>query len=302
MSVQRSPPKSKLLAPKLHTVHCSSDPELNTSYDLDTSECLNITKRQKRTFYDYSEGPDSTLSEIKKMIGDLKMQQDLKFDTISSSFNTMVVQNNEIRNSLDFMSKQYDDVLNKMLYLEKENKEYKKQIQVLEDKLDIYEKNSRNSSIELRNIPKQEGEKKGNMLEVVKEIGKVVSLKPELQDFEFRDVFRIKSGTIVVNFISTVRKESYLQKFREYNKFKKSSKLPSLNTNDIKMAGQQKPIFMSESLTKKAARLFYLARELVKHKKILAAWTSYGQIYVRKEEDQPPLRIYEEKDLSKLSL
>lgn len=41
-----------------------------------------------------------------------------------------------------------------MTCLEQENKECKKQIQVLENKLEIYEKNCQNSSIEIRNLPR----------------------------------------------------------------------------------------------------------------------------------------------------
>lgn len=61
-------------------------------------------------------------------------------------------------------------------------------------------------------------------------------------------------------------------------------------------------VFISEQLTMKGRRLFYAARMNVKSKKLAAAWTSFGKVYVRKEEGSTPVRINEESDLDKLIL
>lgn len=144
--------------------------------------------------------------------------------------------------------------------------------------------------------------KKHNLIQWTKDLGEVLSVKTELQDFEMREVYRLKSGTVIVDFTSNIRKETFLRKCREYNKLKKESKLSLLNTKDLKMDGPEKSIFVSESLSKKTGQLFFKARELVKRKCLVAAWTSYGQIYVKQQENQSPIRIDDEKDLLKLSL
>lgn len=301
MSVQRSPPSSKCLTPNEQIAHCASDSELIKSNNFEKPESLNVTKRQKRSFKEYSDGSANALSEIKKMFVDLKTQQDSKFDAFNNSLSTMVEQNSEIRKCLDFMSKQYDDIIQKVSSLEQENKDYKKQVQLLENKLDMYEKNARNSCIELRNIPKQENETKNTLIQIAMNVGKALSITPDLQVYDINDVYRMKSGKIVVDFTSTLRKEIYIKKYKEFNKLKKDSKLPLLNSTDLTLSGAPMPIYMSEYLSKKAGKLFFQARELVRKKILVAAWTSHGRIYVKKVEGQTSIRVYDDKDLSKFS-
>lgn len=110
MSVQRSPPKSKYLSPNLQIANCVSDSEINKTRDTEKNESLNVTKRQKRSFKEYSDSSVTAMSEIRKMFMELKTEQETKFEAFKS-FSTMVEQNNEIRKCLDFMSKQYDNII-----------------------------------------------------------------------------------------------------------------------------------------------------------------------------------------------
>lgn len=301
MSVQRTPPKTINASPTMHSSYRASDPELNKSYDTDISENFRITKRQKRTCTDFSDNSTS-LSEIRNMFTELKTQQEKRFGLFTSTMNTLIEQNNDIKKSVEFMSGQYDDLLQKINQLETENLEYKRQVKFLENRLEFHEKHTRSSTIELRNVPKQESESKQIIMNIVKDIGNVLKIEPQIQDMEIRDVYRIKSDAIVVDFISTVRKEIYLQKCKQLNKIKRDTKQPQLNTHDLKLSGPQKTIFISEYLTNKARRLYYLARELVKNKKLIATWTSYGKVYVRRDEGQGSIRIDEEGDLRKIIL
>ncbi len=44
-------------------------------------------------------------------------------------------------------------------------------------------------------------------------------------------------------------------------------------------------IFINENLTKVNANLFFCARKLVKNKKLAAAWTTNGYVYVKTDQD-----------------
>ncbi|KAL4710608.1 hypothetical protein ACJJTC_003244 [Scirpophaga incertulas] len=65
---------------------------------------------------------------------------------------------------------------------------------------------------------------------------------------------------------------------------------------------EETPIFVSEHLTGKAARLYFLARDLAKNKLYKFCWTSLGRVYVRKneEKDSPYIQITSEHQIQDL--
>ena len=303
MSVKRSPPGKSLPLSVPQPLQYGSDSALNiTSTEPHTNLDNFVTKRQKRTFTeDISDHSQTTFSELKSLFMDLKSQQELKFNELRDSMKSIMSQNIEIETSVKHMSDQYDDLLKKVVTLEHENISYKKHIKLLESKLDILEKNSRNTTIEIRNIPIQPHDNRPSILKMVKDIGNSLNLESEIQDLEVKDIYRKKSNAIVVDFTTTSRKESVIGSFRQFNKQKRENNLPQLNTQHINLPLPAKPIYISEYLTTKARKIFYLARENVKNKKIVAAWTSFGKVYIKKEENQPPIRIDEEQEFLKLT-
>lgn len=297
-AVKHSPPAKSRPISNLSPGHFGSDPELNRSPNIKAGmETQNITKRQKRNFDSYSETSPSAMAEVRSMLSELKLQQELKFDCLTGTINTVIEQNDDIKHSMEFMSKQYDEMLTKMNHLETQNAEYKKQIKSLESKLELMEKNSRLSTIEIRNIQKIKQENKQTLCGIIKGIGSLVSPQNCIQESEIRDIFRTKSDAIVVDFTTITRKESLLHKIKEHSKSRREQKDLQLNTQQLNLEGPSRTIYVSEYLTHKAKRLHYLAREYVKNKQLFAVWTSYGKVYVKKKEGLPAQRIEEEKDL-----
>lgn len=205
-AVKHSPPVTSRPVSNFSPGHFGSDPVLNRSPKEDM-ETQNITKRQKRTFDSYSETSPSAMAEVRSMFSELKLQQELKFDFLTGTINTVIEQNEEIKHSVEFMSQQYDEMLTKMNHLETQNAEYKKQIKSLESKLELMEKNSRLSAIEIRNIQKIKQENKQTLCGIIKGIGSLVSPQNCIQESEIRDIFRTKSDAIVVDFTTITRKE-----------------------------------------------------------------------------------------------
>ncbi|CAK1598136.1 unnamed protein product [Parnassius mnemosyne] len=60
------------------------------------------------------------------------------------------------------------------------------------------------------------------------------------------------------------------------------------------------PIFLSEHLTPKGARLHFLARDLAKSKNYKFCWTAYGKVYVRENENSPIIMIRNESQVHQL--
>lgn len=164
------------------------------------------------------------MAEVKNMFSELKPQQEWKFDGfLVKPLNLYVCYeyshstNEEIKFYVKFLSQQYDEMLKKMNQLETQNSENRNQIKLLESKLELAEKNSRASTIEICNIPKVKQENKQALRVIVKSIGSVVSPQNCIQENELRDVFRLKSDAIVVNCTPITRKNLFFIKSNTTN-------------------------------------------------------------------------------------
>ncbi|CAB3230505.1 unnamed protein product [Arctia plantaginis] len=307
MSLQRTPPHTtsvpKLNAPTNSTLHYNSDSALNISNKPELEDnYFNITKRQKRTFEDVNNDSTCHFSDIQAMIIELKSQQEHKFVSLNSALNMIINQNSELQKSVESISSQHQELLSKISNVEKENRELKEQVSNLESHVNFFEKQLRCTTIEVRNLPKQTNETKRTLANRIQEIGAAVGLTTNIQESEIRDVFRLKSETILVDFTTTERKESFISKFKTFNKARRESKEPQLNTGHLDLPGHNKQLFISEYLSKQSRKLFYLARTNVKENKLAATWTSFGNIYVKKSEDSLPIRIKSEVELGRVLL
>lgn len=275
--------------------HYGSDPLVNRDPDTEEQDSFqNITRRLKRKLL---ESPGRSDSPPSHKLDELQSYQEKRFDVITDALTTLIEQNSQIKKSMESMSAQYNSLLTKVNTLEKDNLNYKSQIQALENKLESLERDTRSTSIEIRNIPIADNENKVALTNTIKNICSIVGSTPILQDLEIRNVYRSRSSAIVADFTTTARKDSVISHFRNYNKNKRDIKERSLNTSTLELPGATRTIYISDFLTSKNRRLFYLAREQVKNKKLLAAWTSYGKVFIKKTEEEPPRRLTRESDL-----
>lgn len=306
MSVQRSPPSAhsqQLLAPNITTQHYNSDSAINKlSTEATDEQYFNITKRQKRTFNDLVDQSSTSSSELKALISDLKEQQDNKFELLNNALLTIVSQNQDIQKSITVLTKQNEDLRIELKEIKEENITFKQQISQLQNRLDFFEKKSCYTAIEIRNLPLTERENKKDLIKIVQNIGVTIGLDTSLQECEIKDIRRKKQDTIVVDFTTALRKESIISHYKLYNKSRRERKQPLLCSDQIKMTGTPCPIYVSEYLTTNMRRIFYLAREGVKSKSLVACWSSYGKVYVKKVETARPVCITAESELQKILL
>lgn len=299
MPLNRTPPKTDSPAPSVFKTplqHSVSDPNLPdlqvqehdsiSATSSQTSSLSNITNRNSKRKRD-----EISKSEILDLFGKLRDDQDAKFSTILSSIN-------EVKSSLNFMSQKFDEVLQRIDVLEEDKKDYNKKIEYLESKIDALERQTRYTSIELRNIPQDIKEAKEDLKSVVVKTAQV--LKINLNSTEIKDIYRIgksNNKTIIADFTTVFKKEEFIRSYKQFNKNHQSDKL---NTRNINIAGQSQPIYISENLTQKNRRLFFLAREFAKNYEYAFCWLSFGKICLRKSEGSPVIRISYETDLEKL--
>lgn len=294
MSLQRSPPSAKHSASYMSNLPDTygSDTALNISYhDNENNESIsNITKRFKRKIGELPHNSDSSMSEIKEM-----------FITIQQQNKTLLLKNDELQKSVNILSSRHDEMIAKVETLEKINLSQAKHIKHLENRIDIFENKSICTTIELRNIPKQnrECENRQTYINYVAEMAKAIGLETTIEKSQIRDAYRIRSETIVVDFVTTSTKELLTTAVKKFNKSNRINNKPLLNTEHVGLTGPARPIYVAEMLSYKNKKLAYLARCLVKDHKLHSSWSSYGRIYVKSREGQDPIRVSSEDDLKR---
>lgn len=312
--IKRTPPASPLVTAATPTTTALQAPHLQgmTSMELssfamasderahhgsapDLHDLLNnITERKKRKF---DETDNNIGIMMKQMFDSFSKEQEKRFKDLKSTIDELKNQNKELTNSVEWMSKKYDEFLEKIIILEKDRKEDKKIIKDLEEKLETLERKSRSTGIEIRNIPKPQGENKDELCKTVKKV--LTTLNIEVQTNDIKDTFRLNakdsSHPIVAEFTTVLMKDKVLKSVKEYNKNK--TKNDKLNTKAIDLPEPAKPIYISESLTYKTQRLYYLARVFQRDHGYDFCWTSQGIVYLRKKEKLPQIRISSEADL-----
>lgn len=296
MPLNRTPPLSthapttSNIARTLSEPHISGD-SVAISEFLDSSTpklaFRNIKRKRSESDGDFN----YFITELRQMFHDLKAEQSSKIDKLCSAIEDM-------RSSVSFLADKYESLLSKCDKLESERNDDLKYIQLLEDKIESLECHSRSTCAEIRNIPVNAGETKDQLINTVVNTGKALNV--DIQRHEIKDVFRIRTKTpnnktLIVNFSSVIMKEKLISAHRKFNRGK-----TKLTTEHLKIGGVSKPIFISENLTFKMKRIFFLARDYAKSNGFAFCWVSHGKIYIRKREGDPLIRIASESDLTKL--
>ncbi|CAG9109242.1 unnamed protein product [Plutella xylostella] len=301
MSTRRSPPpvpkSSKTLPGPKDPLPERYDSAPNLSTEPHTA--INTrSKRKRETDLDMQ----AIMTEIKDMFSSLSLEQNKRISNIQTSMSNIEKQNEEITSSIKFLSEKYDEFFERVKKLESEKTDDIKRIHILEDKVEFLERKLRSSGIEVRNVPKRVQDKqetKEDLCQIIKDMGK--TLEVGLNDSDIKDVYRINSRSvekpIIVEFCSTLTKEKIVASAKKFNKGKTLHE--KLNTGHLNFK-EKKPVFVSESLTPRTQKLFYIAREFSKANGYSFCWTSRGTVFLRKSENMPQIRIEHESELNNL--
>lgn len=210
----------------------------------------------------------------------------------------------EIKDSMHFLSAQNEELKNKIVTLEQNTKKDKEYILTLEDKMENLQRENRKANIQIHNVPRINKETTEDLIGMVLNLSKEIDCK--IDRSEIRDIYRIRNKRddkahmpVIIETSSTMLKTSFLKMCKAYN-IKRKDKLCAKHLGHTK--NEDTPIFVSEQLTAKASRLFFLARDLVKAKKYKFCWTSFGKVYLRKDEDSSIITITSEPQIQKLNM
>lgn len=247
---------------------------------------------------------DAFRMEIRQLITTFITSQREELRQLSTKIQEIQDTNKSIETSLAHLTTQNEELKHKIDSLEDRSREDREYIVFLEDKLDDLQLLSRKTNFEIKGVPKKESETKQDLIEMVVSLSETVNFK--INKTDIKDIYRIrgkkpehKNTPIVVETSSVLLKTDFLKMAKTFN-IRNKTKLCAKHLGMKSHADT--PIFLSENLTPKASRLHYLARDLAKSKGYKFVWTSYGKIYVRKNEQSPIIMIKTEQQVHKLLL
>lgn len=244
----------------------------------------------------------SLKEEIKTMIQSLWAEQQKEFKNFTSTILLEIKETNtNIENSIASLSAQNLELANKITHLENKCKEDKEYIAILEEKVENLQMGQRKSNLEIKNVPKKNGESKEDLIEMVLRLSSTIG--GTLRREDITDIYRVRgkkelqNPPIVIETSSTLIKTDILKLCKAFN-VKTKSKLCAKHLGF--RTSEDTPVFISEHLTPRGSRLHFLARDLSKSKQYKYCWTAYGKVYVRKTDNSPIITIKSEAQVHQL--
>ncbi|KAJ0177050.1 hypothetical protein K1T71_007059 [Dendrolimus kikuchii] len=287
------------------SVSDSNIPQLSNTEEDMTGIRTNAPKRQRAAGKQSAE-----FAELKQMINTLMTTQNRRLDLleehikeVKSVTTTMNSTSQEIELGMNNMSEQLKSLELKIDSIELDKKTLVNNIISLEEKIDTIERLSLKTSIEIRNVPKNSQENKEVLYNMIYNL--MLSLKIDYNKSDIRDVQRTYNSkekkylSIIVEFQSSLLVASMMNSVKKFNK----ENTVRLNSGHLGISGinnQTGLIYISECLTSKSKKLFYITREFAKKYNYAFCWSSGGRIYLRKDTGSPYILVKNEARLEEL--
>ncbi|XP_045489831.1 uncharacterized protein LOC123690447 [Pieris rapae] len=214
----------------------------------------------------------------------------------------------DFRQSVDFLSTMHDEMKSAIETLAKanalisrENLELKSTVSELSDRLNNLEQHMRENNLEMQGVPEHHNENLPNLL---KQCSRVIG--HDLKEDAIVKCTRVAKlnkesklpRSIIVKFRCVEDRDSFYSAVYRYNKSNSSDKL---NTSLLGIAGDKKPVYVSEHLSPSNKSLHAAARKRAKELGYKFTWVKSGRIYVRKTIDSKYILIKNNKSLALIS-
>ena len=280
--------------------------ESNIAEQLEQSTPPNfISRRYKRSvddLYNYDSDFGAFKKEVKELISSLMSPQQEEIKKIYQTLMEIKITNGNIESSMAFLATQNEELKSKVKHLEEQSKSDRNCITILEDKIEDLQRSSRKANVEIKNVPKIARESKEDLIKMTvylsKEVGCSIT-KPDISD-----IYRVKNkrsstknNPIIVELKSTILKTDLLKSTKAFNR-KQNGKLCAKHLGF--KTDENTPIYITEQLTARGARLHFLARDLAKSKDYKYCWTAFGKVYIKKDDDSPTIVINSESQVHNL--
>ncbi|XP_031339583.1 uncharacterized protein LOC116168070 [Photinus pyralis] len=200
----------------------------------------------------------------------------------------------EISRAFDFVHSKIDDqksILDNLIKnmeiidsLRQENVNLKQRVMDLETRVQEQEQYTRANTVEIQGLPEEKNE---DVYALVTKVGAALDLPLTRRDIDVCHRLGKKKdsnqpASIIVKFVRREDKLNLLQKRRTKRNF---------STEHLGFQHPSSPIYINESLSPTRRKLFSLARQIQKDKNYNYLWVRNGNIFIRKQQGDPAIKI-----------
>lgn len=270
-----------------------SEPDLSTcaGEGIRSQATSNLRAKRKRLQPTWSVEITELRDEMKELFNTSALQHEAQMNKLFPILANIQQANSKIDSTITFLAEENRDLKSKIKHLEDELKIKNDQMVLLEDRLEDTLRTSNNKTIEIKNVPVDDKESQEGLITMVENLSR--NLNINVSSANICDIYKTKGKSekksIIVEFSSTLIKEKILKCSKSHNLQNRTNKLSAKHLGFKQ--NTDSPIYVSEHLTLKASRLYFLARDLKKSKGYKYCWTSFGKVFVRKEENSPRIWI-----------
>ncbi|XP_063634820.1 uncharacterized protein LOC134805445 [Cydia splendana] len=180
-----------------------------------------------------------------------------------------------------------------------ENERLRKDLDVLQTKLDDLDQSARICNIEVQNIPEKKGE---NLVQLAGDIGRLIGIT--LSDDKIKAIHRTahnvpsdRPKNIVIQLNSRRLRDDVIAAARARRELSTADLFPKTTAADV---ARVQRFYINEHLTLKKKNLFVEARMQASEKGYKYVWVKNANIMVRKTDDSRVINIRSENDLLKM--
>lgn len=216
---------------------------------------------------------------LKQMFKPLESKLEKKFEDLEKSMNF-------ISTCFEEQRAQFEKTLQEVKELKKENNILKHKVQQLEVKMDNIESKEKANNMIIVGVPKQVNM---NEKQITHKI--LSSMNVQINEDDVLECFRltrVEDGPILAKLKNVHLKSEALRRIKQ---------LKGTTINKCGLEGRDRKIYLNDDLTIRKRELFKLVRDTKQKKGYKAAFCSNGIIYLKKSEQDPPIRIQSEADL-----
>lgn len=239
--------------------------------------------------------------EIKTMLQDWKREHDQNFFELKQDFGVIKKQNEEILKTnsnleklIEMNTTNYNNLKKEFDTLKAENILNMQKIVTLENQLDNFERSQRINMIEIQGIPIDVKETSSDLTVKLHSLLNIDCDKSDLKKTFFNR--KGKKSSLLVEFTEFEKKKKFINTFKLLKKDK--NRVPF--AKDICNTEKNTQLYVSDFLTPKNKRLFFLARNLQKNNMYKFCWISNGRVMLRERENCPAINIQNEEQVLKL--
>lgn len=237
---------------------------------------------------------DVSFDDIFSLITELRADFKRVEANLGASLNSC---HEELAETKQIVNKQREELAAWMRTVEElrtENCTLRKQVAVLESRVDESEQYSRRNTLEIHGVPVQKGE---SVVSLVKAVGRALDYPVEDSMIDACHRLRVREGSgkppgIIIRMVRRMDADALLQKRRVKR---------NLNTSDIGLTTTSADaVYVNESLTPARRRLLHLARQAKNEKGYAFLWIRGGKILLRKDQGAKVIVVSHLEDLKNL--